>query len=620
MEEVKDVYRYLLHMGELYTERKHLLRQKKIFEELTHLNARSVISPSAAKYKKKKKEKAPDLLEMESLPVSERLYQLHQKNLQGATEESAEMEKEYSLKNNKMTFKRQSVPSLQLEEAKLLPYSCGSDMPLLQVVEKKTQSENERKFRRNKQGLCIREDVMNCVSETSSLCAPSEKCFDNLSVGYPFVEEHIPEKEKKKEKICRQVKVQRHRDAEESCIRRSSSDSFSFSSSTSLNSYRFIEKEIQSPPFSRHHRNSEFLVRAGDIGVMPSPLKKTSLYSLREKELNSILRSEKSVGNARYKKCSNECSCHPVRGHSFHFSVKQGVSSASEYEGENFQMEMAKKVHLDRENCLSLPSFCVVEKWPREGTDEVGERAGKNIEKTMHEEKVVVKESFSNDFSPTLCPASRRIVAQRRQKESTRGKVMRSPSTRLHADADARQRLSNLSFSKGRKQKAPPNCSSIVSPREPPRAIGKEGHHHSLLSFPLQISAESEKLWRRRVEEVQKRSGNLSNVNEAREVLWREADHRKEEQLQRKREENERKLLQECTFQPTLNRYSSLLQLQDEEECSPDSTANISVAERNVLWAANKARELEEKRNLRDHAELQECTFHPNAHLHKARK
>lgn len=619
-EEVNDVYCYLLHTGDLYAERRRLLHQKKILEELKHLNVHSVLSPFASQNEKQQKERAPGLLEWGSLPVSERLYHLHRKNLQGAVEGSAQIEKKYSLKEREATVERRCAPSLHPEEAKLLTHSCRSNMPLLQVVEKVTQMDNERNIQSKNQSVCVQEDEMKCVSEKSFLCASTEDYLDNPSLGYLSVEERVPEKEKKEEKICRQMWVQRHSDSEESCLRRSSPESSSLSLSTSLKCHTRVEKEVRSPLLTHHRRNSDFFVRAGDVRGVPSPLKKTSLYSLKEKELNVVLRDEETVRDAHYKEKSNEYSCQPARRHSSHYSVKQAVSPTSECEGEISQMRMTENVHLDPENCLSVLSFCTAEKWPAWGIDEVGQRTGKTIEKTMHNEKAVKKESPSYDFSPTLCPTSRRIVAQRRQLESTRGKVMRSPSTRLHAAAAARQRLSSsLSFSKGRKQKTPPNSSSKVSSREALRTIGKERDHHSMLSFSLQVPLESKKLWRRRVEEVQRRNSNRSNANEAREKLWREAALRKEEELQCKREESERLLLQECTFQPSLNRYRSLLQL-DDEECAPDPNVSLSVAERNVLWAANKAKELEEKRTLRENAELQECTFRPNAHLHKARK
>lgn len=588
---IDNVYSYLMQMGIFYNERKLLLSRKKMLEELKERSAHPVKYPFVIQYKKQQNAGGADLSRRDPFSFSEHVFQINGKEKQKVEQLGFNEKKKGSIKKETVVPSGKTRNYLFVEENMLEVHNGLNELFPFYGVQGCNNREKERIF--------LEKDEEKNVSGTSCSSADPEKDRDHLCLSPLGICKGAHGVEGDDEDGLFRPVVKQDCCASERYHPLRSPPSFPFQSflRPSPSHVHNEEEPHSSPSSSHHHKDDKHIGEDGDYFLALSTGVKPSAYCLSDKISGALAGIAVSLNEKCPHANSNESVLSSRSAVSCRYSVKalDAIDTKGDVQG----------VHRDKEDSFSsLFSGSSLVEMVTECRKEAP---------SMHSKKrdCVRKEKGNdgwkaNEFSPALCPASRQIVKQKRQEAMTRGKPMRSPSTRLHANAAVRRNGISTSFSSER------NMGVGASTCRRPSG----GKRNSQPSFHPQISVVSEKLWRHRVKEAQTKNRSLSNATEIRTALWEEANRLKEEKLEQRRWKNSRDLLRECTFQPLCHSSTAGLPEKQRAGGSQSPLSCMSVAERNALWAAQKARKLERKRALLERDELEECTFQPNAHRH----
>ncbi|CAJ1986518.1 hypothetical protein conserved [Leishmania donovani] len=187
---------------------------------------------------------------------------------------------------------------------------------------------------------------------------------------------------------------------------------------------------------------------------------------------------------------------------------------------------------------------------------------------------------------PEISDASRRIVEERRRQlalDGQPGALGLSPGSRLCPGT--------ASFAAAQATKT--SKKKVLSARDT--------EAQETVTFTPSVSPASEALWRQRVSAL-KASGVARNTEEARQLLWRKAEKRKEEEVLKLQDQRRRKEAAECTFRPKAGRPPQ----------RSSGYVAMPVEARAALWAQQRDRHLADLRTELSEITVEECTFRPH--------
>ncbi|CBZ24168.1 conserved hypothetical protein [Leishmania mexicana MHOM/GT/2001/U1103] len=187
---------------------------------------------------------------------------------------------------------------------------------------------------------------------------------------------------------------------------------------------------------------------------------------------------------------------------------------------------------------------------------------------------------------PEISDGSRRIVEERRRQlalDGQPGALGLSPGSRLcPGTASVAAAPAAKTFKK-----------KVLSARDT--------EAQETLTFTPSVSPASEALWRQRVSAL-KASGVAHNTEEARQLLWRKAEKRKEEEVRKLQDQRRRKDAAECTFRPKAGRPPQ----------RSSGYVAMPVEARAAVWAQQRDRHLADLRTELSEMIVEECTFRPH--------
>ncbi|KAG5506554.1 hypothetical protein JIQ42_06806 [Leishmania sp. Namibia] len=187
---------------------------------------------------------------------------------------------------------------------------------------------------------------------------------------------------------------------------------------------------------------------------------------------------------------------------------------------------------------------------------------------------------------PEINDASRRIVEERRRQSVLDGQLealINSPGSRLYPGTTS-----------GAAVHAKKACKKKV-------VTARDAEEEAALTFTPQVSPASDALWRQRVSAL-KASGVARNTEEARRLLWRKAEKRREEEALKVQDQRRRQEAAECTFRPRAGR-------------PPQRSSGymaMPIEARTAMWAQQRDRHLAELRTELDETTAEECSFQPH--------
>ncbi|KAG5510515.1 hypothetical protein JKF63_06812 [Porcisia hertigi] len=187
---------------------------------------------------------------------------------------------------------------------------------------------------------------------------------------------------------------------------------------------------------------------------------------------------------------------------------------------------------------------------------------------------------------PEINDASRRVVELRRRQLALDGQpraLCHSPSSRLFPGT-ANSTAVNVRQTCKRK---------VLTARDV--------EEQTTLSFTPSVASASDALWRQQVSAL-KASGMARNSEEARQILWRKAEKRKEEEMMKLRDERRQQEAAECTFRPQAGRPPQ----------RSSGYATMSIEARTALWAQQRERRLANLRAELNKTQDKECSFQPH--------
>lgn len=123
------------------------------------------------------------------------------------------------------------------------------------------------------------------------------------------------------------------------------------------------------------------------------------------------------------------------------------------------------------------------------------------------------------------------------------------------------------------------------------------------LTFHPRISAHSEALWQRHVKML-RRGGHARGSQDIRQLLWRQAQKRKAEAVQRAQAVQLAEAMRECTFQPKAGRAPR----------GKGGYDHLDVPGRSAVWAAQRDKRVEALRDAYHRQAEEEHTFAPAVH------
>ncbi|KAG5485449.1 hypothetical protein LSCM1_07533 [Leishmania martiniquensis] len=187
---------------------------------------------------------------------------------------------------------------------------------------------------------------------------------------------------------------------------------------------------------------------------------------------------------------------------------------------------------------------------------------------------------------PEINDASRRIVEERRRQlalDGHSGALTNSPGSCLYPGApSASAEPQRKTFKK-----------KVVTARDAEEQV--------TLTFTPSVSPASDALWRQRISALRS-SGVARNTEEARRLLWRKAERRKEEEALKLLDQRRRQEAAECTFRPKAGR-------------PPQSSTGymaMPIEARTAMWAQQRDRRLADLRAELNETAAEECSFQPH--------
>ncbi|CAD2220536.1 hypothetical protein, conserved [Angomonas deanei] len=206
------------------------------------------------------------------------------------------------------------------------------------------------------------------------------------------------------------------------------------------------------------------------------------------------------------------------------------------------------------------------------------------------EPKYRKRETEAYTWQPEINQNSIRMVNERRSRSVTADSSHMtrddSPTSRLHATQTASQ---SRQGSEGRYKFKKP----VITPKE--REVQEESTFHP------KISKVSEQMWKRQLQLLQA-DGTVGSSAEARELLWRKMEQRKEKEAEKQKRRTEQEDLKECTFKPRAGRPPQRNYGMEE----------MTVQQRSALWEKQRQQRLQRLQRGTEKSVLEECTFHPN--------
>lgn len=214
------------------------------------------------------------------------------------------------------------------------------------------------------------------------------------------------------------------------------------------------------------------------------------------------------------------------------------------------------------------------------------ERLHRNTHHTSKYRKSMLPEAASG--VPEISEASRRMVEERRRElalSGDPGALGHSPGSRLY-----------------------PQKSSTSSTQSPPRptfkkkvVTARDVELQTALTFAPAVSAQSDAMWRQRVTAL-KSSGVARNEEEARQLLWRKAEKKRDEEVSKMQAQRRREEAGACTFHPVAGRPPH----------RRSGYMAMPIEARTQMWAQQRDARLSELRREVDGSALEECSFHPH--------
>jgi hypothetical protein len=194
---------------------------------------------------------------------------------------------------------------------------------------------------------------------------------------------------------------------------------------------------------------------------------------------------------------------------------------------------------------------------------------------------------------PEISEASRRIVEERRRELALAGDpaaLVDCPGTRLY---------------QGHRPNTATTTSTtnvLLKPTFKKKVMTERDiEMQTALTFAPVVSSTSNTLWRQRVTAL-KATGVARNEEEARQLLWRKAEKKREESITRQQAQRRREEAEACSFRPTTGRPPH----------RRSGYTALPIEARTNLWARQREARLSELRHESEGSTLEECSFHPH--------
>ena len=136
-------------------------------------------------------------------------------------------------------------------------------------------------------------------------------------------------------------------------------------------------------------------------------------------------------------------------------------------------------------------------------------------------------------------------------------------------------------------------------------------------TFRPQLNQRSKDIWQQKVQSFRTEASKSSapaakdrgnKATSVREFLWKQSEQKKQQEIERIKDERTKKELQECSFKPiTPARKINFTRERRAYE-------SVDMPERGIMWSQARNTKLRQLRNELDQTEVADCTFHPIVH------